>query len=42
MASKKSNKPGAVKYPTNNKSQIKSAISAMKNFRAQIPRTTKK
>lgn len=41
MAAKKSSKPGAVKYQTNSKPQIKSAISAMKNFRAMIPRTTK-
>jgi len=42
MAFNKSNKPGAAKYPTNSKAQVKSAINAMKNVRAQIPRTTKK
>jgi hypothetical protein len=38
----KSSKPGAAKYPTNKKAEIKSAISAMKSFRALIPRTKKK
>jgi hypothetical protein len=42
MASKKSNKPGAAKYPKMTNQQIKSSITAMKNFRASIPRTTKK
>jgi hypothetical protein len=38
----KSSKPGAAKYPTTKKADIKSSINAMKNFRAMIPRTPKK
>lgn len=41
MGGKKSSKPGAAKYPTNSKFQVKSAMNAMNQFRKMIPRTTK-